>query len=399
MALFSFKHSVKTFSKKAVKQSRVAEHGQTLSHIRYVTRASAARSVLTERLPAEGFNATSRSVEQTAEKSGGRVCERFTIALPLEATEEQRVALIAAFAEHITKGKAGYIAAIHDKNGNDVSNPHSHLICFDAFTRKGGRGRPSSVLGMARKNAVENAAKEWATIHNRMMTDWGFGSECLIDHRSYVERGIDQIPTIHEGPGARKLAVTMKTTKTNPDWQHIDSGHSRAEANKLIREINKTKEKLNEQRADRLGGDNDAYAIRSKSRIPWVSQGGCGNRGDGRTTARQRDPSKQDPRKHFPPFTGAGRQQSGSGGRNEAAGSNCRPEAVTSEAANCVGSFRGARRVRGRGMRRTFVNLRLLRDTLQARLSRNETPRRFLEVADVLTNEPSRPFRPKREIR
>lgn len=115
MALFSFKHSVKTFSKKAVKQSRVAEHGQTLSHIRYITRDSAARNVLIERLPAEGFNATSRCVEQAAEKSGGRVCERFTIALPLEASREQRTALIAAFAEHITKGKAGYIAAIHDK--------------------------------------------------------------------------------------------------------------------------------------------------------------------------------------------------------------------------------------------------------------------------------------------
>ena len=386
MALFSFKHSVKTFSKKAVKQSRVAKHGQTLSHIRYITRDSAARNVLIERLPAEDFHATAKCVEQAAEKSGGRVCERFTVALPLEASEEQRTALIGAFAEHITKGKAGYIAAIHDKKDNDVYNPHSHLICFDTFTRKGGRGRPSSVLGMARNNAVENAARDWATIHNRMMTDWGYGSESLIDYRSYADRGIDQIPTIHEGPAARKLATRQTTMPTKPEWQHIDQGHTRAEANKLIKEINKTRKKLNEQRTDRLGSGDDANPERSEGRVPWLGENGGSGRGYGGNTASQRHRIAQGarsdcqipsgPRNHQkrtePPFP------------NFPEPSPRKPSAPPPLAARANPNRRWSRL---RRVRRTFRELVMYRDTFQARLLRNSAPRRFLKNVEALTHD------------
>lgn len=355
------------------------------------------------RLPEEDFSETATSVEQAAEKSGGRVCERFTIALPLEAKAEQREALVSAFAEHITKGNAGFIAAIHDKKENDLFNPHAHLICFDTFTRKGGRGRPSSVLGMARKNAVEKAAEDWARIHNRMMTDWGYGSESLIDHRSYAERGIELVPTIHEGPSARKMAAMQMKSATKPEWQHIDNGHTRAEANNLIREINKTKETLNEQRADRLGGNDDANSGRSQSRVPWLGESGRGNRGNGRTAKLQRNRVAQDPRNYELPFTSSGGQQSRSGERRKATFSN--HGAVQTKAAigahigAHVANFRDVRRVRVRGLRRTFRNLILYRDTLNSRILQNAAPTQLFRSAEELTSEPIKSRLPKQETR
>ena len=131
MALFSFRHSVKTFSEKRTDESRAAKVGQTAAHLRYITRPQAARTVLRQRLKGSTDAATAQEVEEAAQRRKGRACERFIVALPVEATPEQREALVRAFAEKLTGGVAGYIAAIHDKQGNDQSNPHFHLVAFD----------------------------------------------------------------------------------------------------------------------------------------------------------------------------------------------------------------------------------------------------------------------------
>ena len=206
MALFSFRHSVKTFSEKRTDESRAAKVGQTAAHLRYITRPQAARTVLRQRLKGSTDAATAQEVEEAAQRRKGRACERFIVALPVEATPEQREALVRAFAEKLTGGVAGYIAAIHDKQGNDQSNPHFHLVAFDVMIKSGGRGRPKSTLGMARKHAVEITAKMWAEAHNALMKEWGFGPASMISHLSLKDRGIDRIPTIHEGPAARAMA-------------------------------------------------------------------------------------------------------------------------------------------------------------------------------------------------
>lgn len=121
------------------------------------------------------------------------------VALPAEASEAQREALTRAFAERLSQGVAGYVAAIHDRKGNDVRNPHFHLVAIDAHLRAGGRGRPRSVLGMARKGAVEAAAEAWAEVHNSMMQEWGYGPSSMISHRSLADRGIERLATIYEG--------------------------------------------------------------------------------------------------------------------------------------------------------------------------------------------------------
>ena len=240
MALFSFRHSVKTFSERRTDETRAAKLGQTAAHLRYITRPQAARLVVQERLSGGTWSETANLVEEEAQKRKGRVCERLVVALPVEATPEQREALTRAYAEQMSKGVAGYVAAIHDQHGNDTKNPHAHFVFFDVQQKTGGRGRPKSTLGLAQKNAIENAARAWAELHNRMMRSWGFETESEISHLSYADRGIDRVPTIHEGASSRAKSEAKKTSKEK--WKHIDQGHTRAEANVVIREINQLKE-------------------------------------------------------------------------------------------------------------------------------------------------------------
>ncbi len=368
MALFSFRHSVKTFSEKRTAEGRAAAVGQTAAHLRYITRSSAAREVLRERLTGPSDTATAQEAEDAAQKRKGRVCERFIIALPVETTDHQREVLTKAFAEELTGGVAGYIAAIHDKNGNDRSNPHFHLVAFDVMIKSGGRGRPKSTLGMAHKNSIETTAKLWADVHNALMGEWGYGDDSLISHQSFQARGIDRIPTIHEGAAARAMETDGKQPERKQEWRHIDEGHSRAEANKIIREIN-TMGQENE-REYKLGRDDD----------------------EGRT---QRD-------------RGCAERGTGGGWSGEVAGNPAPPFAATVSAdKNCGGAFEPSKRPpfaddtarrqrpgrsedqfplsrlgrlrragRRYGVRRIYRELIWLRDTLKMRLLAVEGQRR-----------------------
>jgi hypothetical protein len=365
MALFSFSHSVKTFSEKREKSMREALVGQTAAHLRYITRPQATRVIVRERVASANNIEVGQLAEEQAQRSKGRVCERFRVALPVEATQEQREALVRAFGDALTDGLAGYIAGIHDQSGNDVNNPHFHMAAFDHHQRSGGRGRPRSTLGMARKNAVERTAKLWADTHNRLMKEWGFGVESYIDHRSYKERGIDRIPQIHEGPASRAMADKGDRPETKKEWRDVDDGHTRAEANQIIREINKLKETENEGRdTDGLGGGHDRNSTKDKAdrendgTLPW---------GTDRSDRNSEQTVTGDPRdQRFdqvlrdatggPPFLTDGASQGN----------------LSTKTRHSSPPFLDWRRFgRRHGVRRIYRELVMLRDTLRARLRPN----------------------------
>lgn len=285
MALFSFRHSVKTFSEKRSAESRIAKHGQTAAHLKYITRPKAARVVIRARLAHPTDALIAAAAEREAERRKGRVCERFILALPVEATPGQREALVRAFGDVLTKGVAGYIAAIHDQRGNDTNNPHAHIAAFDVHLKGGGRGRPRSTIGMARKNAVEETAALWADIHNRMMAAWGYGVESQISHLSFAARGIDRLPEIHEGAASRQMLAEDETPATNSDWHHIDGGHTRAEANAIIQEINSLKREAEHDQTEptnRLGDHNQGDREKRPDRGEDDRTGGGGSFGSNR---------------------------------------------------------------------------------------------------------------------
>lgn len=361
MALFSFKHSVKTFSDKRSAEARAAQHGQTAAHLRYITRPKAARVVFRERLAHPKDAQVAVAAERDAETRKGRVCERFILALPVEATPQQREALVRAFGEALTKGTAGYVAAIHDQHGNDIKNPHAHIAAFDVQVKGGGRGRPRSTIGMARKNAVEETAALWADTHNRMMADWGYGAESQISHLSFAARGIDRLPQIHEGAASRHMFAQGETHATNADWHHIDGGHTRAEANALIREINTLKEEAEHDQTNPAnglgGGDEGDRGERQRCRRD-VGEGG-------RAHGRDAGPST-------PPWAAvgaAGSDDEGTGDEDISAPAAAPPFLAASTSAPVPPFASDLRRLSAWGrVRRVYRELVMLRDTLRARL-------------------------------
>mgnify|MGYP000638614489 FL=1 len=267
---------MKTFSEKRTDERRIAKRGQTTAHIRYIARPQAARIVLQARLAGGSATEAAMRAEDDAYKRKGRVCERFVIALPVEATRKQREELTRSFAERFSQGIAGYIAAIHDQKGNDVNNPHAHFVFFDVQQKTGGRGRPKSTLGMARKHAITNTAQSWAELHNYKMRQWGFGANSEISHLSFADRDIDKIPTIHVGAAARAASIKFKQL-SNPEWAHIDQGHSRSAANEIIRELNELKKEEKNAESVRLGTGNGDHKAKCGGGITQQRKRGRGN--------------------------------------------------------------------------------------------------------------------------
>jgi hypothetical protein len=358
MALFSFRHSVKTFSDKRSAEAREAKHGQTAAHLKYITRPQAARAIIRERLAHPTDALIAIAAEREAETRKGRVCERFILALPVEATAEQREALVRAFGEALTKGVAGYVAAIHDQRGNDTANPHAHIAAFDVQVKGGGRGRPRSTIGMARKNAIEETAALWADIHNRMMTGWGYGAESIISHLSFAARGIDRLPEIHEGAASRHLAAQGATPSTKADWLNIDGGHTRAEANAVIREINTLKQEAQHDEtkpANRLGSHHEDNRSERPDR-------GQDDRAGGGSACRDAGPST-------PPWAATFANGGGDEADDKAAApfTHSPPFLATKAEPAPVPTFAGHRSAAGwHRVRRVFRELVMLRDTLRS---------------------------------
>ena len=369
MALFSFRHSVKTFSDKRSAEARAAKRGQTAAHLKYITRPQAARVVLRERLAFPTDAQVASAAEREAEARKGRVCERFILALPVEATPEQRVALVRAFAEALTNGVAGYVAAIHDQRGNDIKNPHAHIAAFDVQVKGGGRGRPRNTIGMARKNAVEATAALWADIHNQMMTAWGYGADSQISHLSYAARGIDRLPEIHEGAASRQMFAKSEPPATKADWLHIDGGHTRAEANALIREINTLKQEAEHDEAnttDRLGSGHEANGREFPHRREDEREG---RGGDGRDAGQYRPPWETPD-----PLGSDGQADEGAG---SSAAASTPPFLAIQASPAPLPPFANHRRLSGWGrVRRVYRELVMLRDTLRARLIQRTQPER-----------------------
>lgn len=346
-----------------------------MAHLRYITRPRAARVVIQERLSRGSLPATAALAEEEAQRRKGRVCERFVVALPAEATPKQREALTRAFAERLSYGIAGYVAAIHDQAGNDINNPHAHFVFFDVQQKTGGRGRPKSTLGLARKNAIENAAKMWAGLHNEMMRAWGFGPASEITHLSFMDRGIDRIPTIHEGAGAR--AAPKARTASNKKWKRIDQGHSRAEANAIIREINQLKEEQENERTIGLGASDGSNEAQRGGGI--AEQRTCG-RGDGQVIARNQPPFRQS----VEPDQRNRETRSQPDPTDSPHPNRPRPRPERQPPFLAIARLGLARRLRRRrGVRRIFRELIMLRDTLRARLSPCDGRRRSHPEAPV----------------
>ncbi len=145
-------------------------------------------------------------------RANGRVATEMEIALPALLTDQQRAALVRAFAHSLAAEGVVVDFAIHaphphrrpadgaagaDLPGDDARNWHTHILVSHLPATPDGPGKRVSKLfdGPA---AIETVRAWWAAAVNAAYADAGINLRQ--DHRSYAAQGVERPPTKHLGP-------------------------------------------------------------------------------------------------------------------------------------------------------------------------------------------------------
>ena len=181
------------------------------------------------------------AVEKAERGKKAQLAYSFDIALQNEFSMQENIDLARQFLldNFVNRGMVADFA-VHqpDKEDGGISNPHFHVMCpirpLDEHGRWGNKQRREYVLdehgerirdeaGNYVFNAVpttdwgspetlEHWRQAWADLCNQKFAEKSL--DCQIDHRSYERQGIEQIPTVHEGPSVRAMeAKGIRTDK------------------------------------------------------------------------------------------------------------------------------------------------------------------------------------------
>ncbi len=173
-------------------------------------------------------------VEQIEKSKNSQLAREIDIALPIELNEKERIELLRNYVIDNFSNQ-GMVAdvVIHDKKDG---NPHSHIMLtmrpFEengewgakakkeyildkngnkTYTKNGSvKSRKIETTNWNKKETLEHWREQWAKYANKALEK--ANKKERIDHRSYEDRGIEKVPTRHEGPIVR--AMEKKGIKT-----------------------------------------------------------------------------------------------------------------------------------------------------------------------------------------
>ena len=180
------------------------------------------------------------AVEKVERRKDAQLAYSFDIAMQNELTMEENIELAQRFLKEqfVSKGMiVDYAVHLPDKK-DGTQNPHFHVLCPIRPILKSGRwgckqhthyqqdengqrvigenGKPVRVTvpttDWGSPETLEAWRKAWADMVNAKFEEKGL--DCRIDHRSNERRGLEEIPTVHEGVAVRQMeARGIKTEK------------------------------------------------------------------------------------------------------------------------------------------------------------------------------------------
>ncbi|SSC64685.1 Ti-type conjugative transfer relaxase TraA [Ciceribacter selenitireducens] len=240
---------------------------QGLLHEEFVLPADApkwVRTLIADRSIAGASETFWNKVEAFEKRSDAQLAKDLTIALPLELTPEQNIALIRDFVEKhvLSKGMvadwvyhdnsissgADTFGSHHDANRIGARNPHIHLMTtLRPLTENGFGAKKVPVLGEdgqpLRNKAGKIVYELWAggTDDFNAFRDAWFerlnhhlalnGISLRVDGRSYEKQGIDLEPTIHLGVGAKAIGRKAEKQGVRPELERIELNEKRRSEN------------------------------------------------------------------------------------------------------------------------------------------------------------------------
>ncbi|NKL15565.1 Ti-type conjugative transfer relaxase TraA [Rhizobium leguminosarum bv. viciae] len=203
------------------------------------------RSLTADRSVAGASEAFWNRVEAFEKRSDAQLARDLTIALPLELSAEQNIALVRDFVEKHILAK-GMVAdwVFHDNPGN----PHIHLmttlrpLAEDGFGSKkvaivGEDGQPvrtksGKILYELWAGSTDdfNVLRDgWFERLNHHLAIGGF--DLRVDGRSYEKQGIDLEPTIHLGVGAKAIERKAEEQGVRPELERVELNDARRAEN------------------------------------------------------------------------------------------------------------------------------------------------------------------------
>lgn len=221
---------------------------QGLLHEEFVIPADAPewlRAMIADRSVSGASEAFWNKVEDFEKRSDAQLAKDVTIALPIELSAEQNIALVRDFVEqHI--GSKGMVAdwVYHDAPGN----PHVHLMTtLRPLTEDGFGAKKIAVLGPD-GNPIRNGAGRkvyelwaggiddfnafrdgWFACQNRHLALAGLGLR--VDGRSFDKQGIDLKATIHLGVGIKAVKRKADNTSTPVELERLELQDARRAEN------------------------------------------------------------------------------------------------------------------------------------------------------------------------
>lgn len=227
---------------------------QGLVHEEFVLPAEApkwARAMMADRSVSGAVEAFWSKVEAFEKRSDAQLARDLTIALPLELTTDQNIALVRDFVEHHILAK-GMVAdwVYHDNPGN----PHIHLMTtLRPLTEDGFGAKKVAVIGEdgqpVRTKSGRQVYELWAGSaedFNALRDGWFerlnhhlalSGLDLRIDGRSYEKQGIDLKPTIHIGVGATAIERKAEIQGVRAELERIELNEQlrRENARRILR--------------------------------------------------------------------------------------------------------------------------------------------------------------------
>lgn len=239
MAIYSLNH-------RPIGKSTQERPNTASAHVGYIARRKARGTLFGARMPTTKAKAMEWfAAQESGDRKNARVADKLMLALPRELDDEQRKQLVARFAEEVTKGRAPWIAAIHQQ-GKDEKNPHCHLILRDRDFETGKR-----VFESSEKGSTIRLREIWEKVANEALAENGFDQK--IDRRTLKEQGLDREPTVHEGPKAQQMdrrkapfrsvarlvrnGIAARQRTRTIDYSRIDNGRSRPQFNRAVRQV------------------------------------------------------------------------------------------------------------------------------------------------------------------
>ena len=233
------------------------------------------------------------AVHKIEKNKNAQLWREFEVALPQELSRDEQIATVREFVKQLTDSGMCADWALHDKGDG---NPHAHIMTtmrsiiedgtwasksrlvydldengeriFQKINKQGRKQYKSHKEDYNNWNAqerVEEWRALWAECCNKRLSE-----RDQIDHRSYARRGIDQVPTVHEGYTARKIVASGGTSPLVSLNNEIRQGNQiLAQTAEILRqidiEIKQLQEEIAKGRVENNGRITELLARRQRT--------------------------------------------------------------------------------------------------------------------------------------